>query len=311
MKEESKQITLGLGKVSLDEILGPYYIDMRPAIVHYTENIWGGIFDDNGVPLIKIDGNYEYSPVNICQYGFILHARWYEKNDKKTLENLLACIQQLEKIKVENNQYAIWYNPFDDKKYAIKAPWPSAMAQGEVISLYLRVYQITQDESLLATAKKAYKFMNIPVEEGGVKRIDTHGNLWYEEYPSVPPSYVLNGFIYALFGLYDLYRITKNDLIKNDIDACLETLRNNLKKFDAGYWSYYDLRKKELVRYYYQKNVHVPQMKVLYSLTNDKVFEKYYQKWLKDLTLMNYLFVQLMYRVKPRMKKVRKLLWKN
>lgn len=311
MKEESKKITLGLGNVSLDENLGTYYIDMRPAIVHYTENIWDGIFDDNGVPLIKMHGKYVYSPINICQYGFILHARWYETKEEKIFTNLMACIHQLEKMKEENNQHAIWYNQFDDKKYDIKAPWPSAMAQGEAISLYLRVYQITHEESLLNTAIKAYQFMNLAVEDGGVKRIDADGNLWYEEYPSAPPSYVLNGFIYALFGLYDLYRVTKDTRVKKDIDACLETLRRNVKKFDAGYWSYYDLQKKELVRYYYQKNVHVPQMKILYILTQDKIFEKYYQKWLKDITIMNYFFVQLMYRVKPRMKKIRKLLWKN
>ncbi|NSW45958.1 MAG: hypothetical protein HPY79_09115 [Bacteroidales bacterium] len=311
MKEESKKITLRLGKVSWDKSLGVYYIDMRPAMVHYTQNYYDGKFDDQHVPMIGINGRYEYFPVNICQYGFMLHADWLEYQDENKLKNLFACIERLEKLKHETEQWAVWYNNFDDKKYNIKAPWPSAMAQGEVISLYLRVYQITQNSSLLETAWKAYQFMNVDVKDGGVKRIDKDGHLWYEEFPSEPPSYVLNGFIYALFGLFDLYRVTGNIMVKYNIDACLETIRQNLPRFDAGYWSYYDLQKQELVRYYYQKNVHVPQLKILYLLTQEKIFEKYYKKWEKNITPINYLFVKLMYRVRPRVRKLKKCLWKN
>jgi heparosan-N-sulfate-glucuronate 5-epimerase len=37
---ESRHITLDLGNVSLSETLGSYYIEMRPALVHYTNNIY-------------------------------------------------------------------------------------------------------------------------------------------------------------------------------------------------------------------------------------------------------------------------------
>ena len=39
MREERKDIVLPLGHVSMSDELGMYYIDMRPAIVHYTENL--------------------------------------------------------------------------------------------------------------------------------------------------------------------------------------------------------------------------------------------------------------------------------
>lgn len=38
--------------------------------------------------------------------------------------------------------------------------------------------------------------------EGGVLN-KIFDNIWYEEYPTVPGTYVLNGFMYALIGLYD------------------------------------------------------------------------------------------------------------
>jgi hypothetical protein len=179
------------------------------------------------------------------------------------------------------------------------------MAQGELISLYLRLHQALGRPTLLETARKAYRFMHVPVEEGGVRRRDDQGNLWLEEYPSKEPSLVLNGFIYALFGLYDLYRVERDPEVKAEIDACLGTLVTRLRDFDSGYWSNYDLQKRELVRYYYQKNVHVPQMAVLEALTGDPVFGFYRKRWQRQLTPLNYLLVQIMYRVRPRVDRMR------
>lgn len=304
MREESKKIKLELGNVSLEPELGSYYIDMRPALVHYTNNIYNGKFDEQGVPMCGFeDGEFSYFPINIAQYGFMLHANWVETKSEQKLDLLKSNLAVLEKLKTETETTCAWYHHHFESKYKINAPWASAMAQGECISFYLRMYQITQDESLLSTALKAYHFLGVDVSENGVKRIDNEGNLWYEEYPSTPPSYVLNGFIYTLFGLYDLFRVTQREDVKMNIDCCLKTLKDNLDKFDAGYWSYYDLLKKELVRYYYQKNVHVPQLRVLAVLTGDPIFQNYATKWEKQLTPWNYMLVKIMYRVLPRWRK--------
>lgn len=304
-KEESKKIELHLGDVSLNKELGTYYIDMRPAIIHYTQNIYDGTFDKNGVPTIKNSkGELDYFPINIAQYGFMLHADFLETQDKKTLTTLNNCLAVLENIKEENKNYTVWYHHYHSDRYNLKAPWASAMAQGEVVSFYLRMHQILKKDSLLQTAQKAYQFLKIDYKDGGVRRRDEKGYLWFEEYPSDPPSYVLNGFIYTLFGLYDLYRVTKSNEVKQDIDQSIETLKNNLHRFDAGYWSNYDLYYKELVRYYYQKNVHIPQLQILYILTKEPIFDKYAKKWKKTLNPFNYLLVQLMYRIKPRYQRI-------
>ena len=147
---ENNNIKLPLGDVSLNNTLGTYYIDMRPSLVHYTpKNVWNGKFDENGVPMLP-DGkdSFYYSCVNIAQYGFILHAIYLESKDKKTLETLLNCIKLLDDIKTEDDNTCVWlYNTYLEK-YDLSPPWSSAMAQGEAISLYLRVYQITNEESL-------------------------------------------------------------------------------------------------------------------------------------------------------------------
>ncbi len=67
MKEERKNITLPLGHVSMSETLGAYYIDMRPAAVHYTENLYGGDFDDrwfnHALALHELGRDHEASQV--------------------------------------------------------------------------------------------------------------------------------------------------------------------------------------------------------------------------------------------------------
>ncbi len=305
MKEESKQISLPLGDVSLNKKLGIYYIDMRPSRIHYIDNIYDGGFDANGVPMCGDGkGGFYYSTVNICQYGFIIHADYLEHRNEKDYQVLMACIEKLEETKSEDTNTVKWVNNYDNERYNIKAPWSSAMDSGEALSFYLRVYQLTNEEHLLSTTKKIYNFLKIDFSEGGVRRVDEKGYVWLEEYPSAPPSYVLNGFIYAVFGLYDLYRVTGNYEVKEDIDHYILTLKDNIHRFDSGYWSLYDLQKKELVRYYYQKNVHVPQLEILYLLSGEEIFKKYKIKWERSLTILNFLFVRFMYRIKPRFEKV-------
>ncbi len=304
---ESRHITLGLGDVSLEAELGSYYIDMRPARIHYTDNIYGGGFDEHGVPMIGAPEGTHYFPVNVCQYGFMLHADWLQNRDPTSLETLESCLRVLDALKSEENGACVWWHHTYQPKYDIDPPWASAMAQGEAMSLYLRMYQVLRRPSLLDTAWEAYRFLSVPWSEGGVRRLDEEGNLWFEEFPSREPSFVLNGFIYTIFGLYDLYRVTGDTGVRDDIDACLRTLRANLHRFDVGYWSLYDLQRKELVRYYYQKNVHVPQMAVLYGLTGEAIFETYRSRWERQITPWNHLFVQLMYRVRPRIQRLRRI----
>ena len=305
-----RTITLKANPVTFSETLGPYYIDMTAAIVHYTDHHYGQ-FDEKGVPMLGFGKYAKYYAITVAQYGFILHDLIIKNGKNQNMENVLyECLNWLESNKDENIKTACWRCNHHNERYDLKEGWVSAMAQGEIISFYLRMYQYTKKENLLETALKAYEFMKIDVKDGGIRTFDSNGNLWLEEFPSNPPSYVLNGFIYAIFGLYDLYRITKRKDVKNDIDDCILTLKNELHKYDVGYWSLYDQRTKELVQDYYQKNVHIPQMEVLYFLTKEDTFLYYKNKWEKTMNWMNLLFVNVMYRILPRWIKLKKC-WKS
>lgn len=312
-KEELKSIELILGNATWESELGIYYIDMENSEIHYKDNIWNGAFDSFGVPMCEAEnGVLSYFPSNIAQYGLLLHSKYIKTKNLKYVLKIQNCVNRLELMKNENNNEAVWYHWSYLQKYKIEAPWPSAMVQGEIISLYLRLYQIDNNVSLLQTSLKAYNFLVKDILKGGVSYIDDNNNLWLEEYPKVPPIRVLNGFIYALFGIIDLYRITHDYDIYITIQKCFKTLKDNLHRYDTGYWSKYDLFTEELVRYYYQKNVHVLQLEVLYILTNEELFLKYSKKWKRNLCAINFLFVKIMYRINWRVKHLKNLMkWKN
>ncbi|MGH2980086.1 MAG: D-glucuronyl C5-epimerase family protein, partial [Solirubrobacterales bacterium] len=124
--------------------------------------------------------------------------------------------------------------------FQLPAGWPSAMAQGEGASLLARLHLETGEERWADAARRAVAAMRLPSGEGGVQaRLD--GGTWPEEYPTDPPSYVLNGGIFALWGLYDVGVALGDEEVRRQFEQGAGTLAANLHRWDTGYWSRYDL----------------------------------------------------------------------
>lgn len=297
-------IVLGVGNCSKDKVLGPYYQDFKAAIAHFEQNNLGN-FDAKGIPyLVEEDRNY-YSVVYVIQYALIQFEFIYEKNDLENREKIvLNCLNWIEENAEEFHGCIVWRSEANHH-YHLDKGWISSMYQGQAISLFLRAYQHFNEVKYLDLTHRIFPFFDIEFKDGGVKRIDENGFLWYEEYPTDPPSFVLNGFVYTIFGILDYYRVTGDEKAKKLYDECIKTLVANVKKYDRFYWTVYDQLKLELVSYYYQKNVHIPLMQILFELTGEKIFKDLNVKWTKQLNNPIYkLLVKVMYRVQPRLIKL-------
>lgn len=297
--KEFNHIQIHCANFNSSSQLGAYYLNMEEAFEQYDNGVFGD-FDEQGIPMVGWGKQAIYSSVNIAQYGFILHDKWLKNPIDEYLQVLTSCLNKLIELESHEGELIFWRENYSSERYNLSANWASAMASGECLSFYLRMYQITNNSVLLEKAKKIINGFDIPTSKNGIVYYDKDGDLWLEEYPSKPASRVLNGYIYALLGLVDYYRVTEDSRVKEKIDACFITLEKNISLFDAGYWSYYDLYYKELVKYYYQKNVHVPLLEVLYKLSGKKIFKHYAKKWKKNTHPLNTFFVQIMYRVWPR-----------
>ncbi len=123
------------------------------------------------------------------------------------------------------------------------------------------------------------------VNKGGINFTDEQGNNWIEEYIVDPPTHILNGFIWSLWGIYDFGLYSNSEQIKNLFNGYVQTLIYNLKFYDTGYWSLYEqsgLKMPMLASPFYHR-LHIIQLQIMAELTGFEVFSETAQKWLKYL----------------------------
>ncbi|CAH0555986.1 unnamed protein product [Brassicogethes aeneus] len=167
--------------------------------------------------------------------------------------------------------------------------WYSSMGQGHAISLLARAYHHSGgDTRYLNAALNGLKPFRVPSSKGGVLATFLNKYHWYEEYPTKPASFVLNGFIYALLGLYDLKVIAppgeadEAEFLFND---GMDSLRNMLPLFDMGSVTSYDLRHftihtaPNLARWDYHAT-HVNQLLLLHTIDSDPLFAQTAERWI-------------------------------
>lgn len=185
-----------------------------------------------------------------------------------------------------------WANPVKRKLGSgfaeLQHGWYSAMGQGHAISLLARAYFHSKgDTKYLSAAIDGLKPFKIPSDQGGVLAKFLEKYSWYEEYPTSPPSFVLNGFIYSLLGLYDLSVIAPPSYAHEALEL-FELGMTSLKKmvllFDTGSGTSYDLRHftlgiaPNIARWDYHAT-HVNQLLLLSTIDKDPVLSQTAERW--------------------------------
>ncbi|XP_017562160.1 glucuronic acid epimerase a [Pygocentrus nattereri] len=165
--------------------------------------------------------------------------------------------------------------------------WYSAMAQGQAMSTLVRAYLVTHDPVYLSAAMRATAPFKRTSEQHGVKALFMNKHDWYEEYPTTPSSFVLNGFIYSLIGLFDVAEIAGDKFGREAgilFSRGLESLKAMLPLFDTGSGTVYDLRHftlgvaPNLARWDYH-TTHINQLQLLASIDSSPIFRDYARRW--------------------------------
>lgn len=249
----------------------PYYLDFS------NRADYAGPFDDRIVPLYDNGSKKDYLPAAICLFAlgnWQLHIRAEDDTDR--LKHVIRCAGWLLDNQDDSGR---WLSPFDHPRFNLKAPFPSAMSQGLGISCLVRAHDVTGNQAFLDSAVMALKPFSVAIKEGGVASFD-QGRIFYEEYPGLPYRHVLNGFIYALWGLHDLYRFAGNTAANAFFGDGLATLIEWLPRYDLGFWSLYHIPDKPpnpaTVHYH---RLHIDQMQIMHQITGIKVFADYALKW--------------------------------
>ena len=259
--------------------LGEYYMTFA------EKADYKGHYDSAGIPMLDYHGRIglQYNPIAIAQWGLGNYNLFLRTHDEARKRKFLAASDWL-CGHLEPNRFGIgvWNHHFDwEYRTPLKAPWYSGLAQGQGISLLVRAYRETGNRVYLETADRAFTSFLKPTDEGGVISCDERGAVWIEEYIVSPPTHILNGFLWAAWGVYDYYLASQNNSAQSLFASAVHTLRDNLDRYDLGFWSLYELSGTRLpmVASAFYHRLHVVQLRIMNGLTGDEIFARYADRW--------------------------------
>jgi heparosan-N-sulfate-glucuronate 5-epimerase len=259
--------------------LGEYYMLFREK-ADYTAH-----FDAVGIPMLDYHGSIglQYNPIAIAQWGLANYNLYCQTGDATRWRKTLTAADWLT-ANLEQNSHGLWVwnHHFDwDYRETLKAPWYSGLAQGQGVSMLLRAHAHGRDVKYQRAADQAFVALTRPIAEGGVLFEDEEKNLWIEEYLVDPPTHILNGFVWALWGVFDYWLASANAAARRLFDRGVQTLLHNLAQFDTGYWSLYEQSGTGLKMiaspFYHQ--LHSVQLRVMSKLTGDDRFTAVAEHW--------------------------------
>jgi hypothetical protein len=248
--------------------------------------------DGDGVAVYERDGRAYDHPVVLARYGINAVAGWTATGDGDYLRRAEANAGRLLATATESGG-ALWFSyPFDyplgHGGEVIGAPWWSGMAQGQALSLFTRLYQATGDGVWRDAAGRTLRSFSVQRNGDAPWQLYVdEGYAWFEEYAgSTEPLRVLNGQVFALFGLYDYAALTGSATAAALFDAGVTTVKDHFDRFRVeGGVSYYCLRADycdvgfQNAKYH---GIHTHQLATLSRLTRDPELRRMAEQLVTD-----------------------------
>ncbi len=256
----------GMGRCFSANRVEGYYNDLTSKVTLRPQLL--GTAD---IPKFKTaTGDEVHFPVEIIQYGLGAYDLYLISKEQAYLDKFTQCVEwallNQEKSGAWNNFFFIYP----------EAPY-GAMVQGEGASLLLRAYNETERQEYLTAAAQALDFMLKPIEEGGTTEYEEQGPV-LKEYTHLPT--VLNGWIFAWWGLYDYVKTTGDEAqYRKAMEQSCEALIASLPHFTRKFWSLYDTGGHMASPHY--QTIHIAQMQAMYQLTGREEFAYYSELWTK------------------------------
>ena len=238
--------------------------------------------DDDGAPILMYRNRYPiYHPVFLAQYGLSGLEMYRTTDDEAYLELARRIAKKLQQIAYKQDgkmwfPYTFNFNLHSYGDQVMYAPWYSAMAQGQALSLFIALHEIEADDELLDASHRVFRTLLPETDleaEPWCTCVSTEGLLWLEEYPSDPPAYTLNGMIFAIYGVYDYYQATGSEEAESVLRGSIETIRRTIPRFRIeDDYSHYCLKHPQInTRDYHM--VHIEQLEFLGHITDAPEFQ--------------------------------------
>ena len=267
--------------------LGKFFQDKRSYYIDFRGKVnWQGDFNEN-VPVLyfpSIDRTV-FFPSTIIQYGLGSIDKYFETNDTTYLINVNSVYDWIKKN--INQEFYLDNKLIELYESNIYYSNNSAMTQGTALSFLIRVLKfnliVGDYNEVRMLIKNIYKNMLMPTNMNGTA-LYMHNDIYLCEYCRPDNYLVMNGSVFAIFGLYDY------NFMFEEKESYLEKILNTFEKNAPNYimadnWSYYD-NKMRLSSPIYQYT-HINLLEALYRLTHRETFNLMAIKLKAGYTLKN------------------------
>lgn len=242
-------------------------------------------FDSAGVPLLDYRGTLgvRYNPCAIAQLGLGHLSSYLRDGTTHRLEKARAQADWLlQTMDVDADGVGRWWYDYGNDGFkGLETPYVSGIAQGQGVSLLLRMHRLLPDRGYGPAASAAFRTFELPTDKGGVQHVDDRGRLFLEEFPTSKLSCILDGFIFAIFAAHDKAELDGDAAAGEILRRSLDTLVSILPDFDLKFWSRTDLvadmPKMPASPYYH--DLHVKQLKALFAIAENDTIRHYAELW--------------------------------
>ncbi len=185
------------------------------------------ILDSNLIPIKHYYfGDYR-NPVTICCTAFGFYQDYLDTGAEIDYKGFLNNVDWL--LTKHDANYYLHYD-FDWYHYpalVFNKGWISAMAQGGALGAASMAWFLTADTKYLPAAVGFFTTLYHNSNSFWCIGVDPEDYYWLEEYPNPDFCHVLNGMLFALWGLWDYYVISADDFALTLFQAGLKTIADN------------------------------------------------------------------------------------
>jgi heparosan-N-sulfate-glucuronate 5-epimerase len=258
---------------------GPGYEAQPPGLFFEPERVGGYYLDYR----LKTEAKAASDPTALLPVTLAqLALGWYERmllGDPHAWDHFQRTSAELLSRAEESGGQLLW--PYDDivPKYGLKGrQWYDGMTQAQAASTFVRAFLRSGQPEYEAAARGAIEPL-LRMDSRFVTRTPSGPIL--EEGGSRPPAHILNGWIFSIWGLWDIRFGLDERRADSLLNETIECLRANLYKYDVGWWTRYSLFPHvlpDLAKPFYHR-IHIDQVAVLYRLTGIPEFRAASERW--------------------------------
>ena len=273
--------------------IGKYFCDRR---CYYNDlrrkATWRGAQID-GVPALKmaVTGEPFLFPIDIFLYGLGSLDRYFFDKDYSVLGNVTNVARwMINNISSTGDFDNKWKEMSPHQEFYSNN---SGMGQGLALSFAIRVvkYKLcdqTIRDHLADVIVRVKNNMLSPAESGGACLNNERG-LFFMEFPRKDGNVVLNGWIFAVFGLYDYIHFEDDPAVERTLNITVKTMETALPDYHLhNGWALYDNMHRICSPFY--QDLHIALLEGMYGITNSEVFFKYLEKARRANTGLNRLY---------------------